>query len=100
MPRYDFACDKCGNEQEIVLPLASYRDTIRLNCTACGPQGHTLVVHKVATEDWSHGGSGRHFEELSPKGETFHSKGEYKKYLKERGIVEWSPKRGMPGCDP
>ena len=99
--RYDFGCKMCEHIQELILPLSEYKEDLTLFCSDCKfMTKHTLIVRAPAVENWSCGGSGRYFENLSPKGETFYSKGAYRKYLKERGIVEWSPKRGMPGCDP
>jgi len=60
---------------------------------------HELVVTPVAVEDWGNCGNGRYFEDLAPQGMRFRDKRSFKDYLKRNQISEWSPKRGMPGCE-
>lgn len=95
MPRYDYECYHCGSVQEETYPLAEFQERRLLDCPDCKrATPHNLVVRAVAVEDW---GQGRWFEHLGPKGMTFYDKASYKRHLKANGLVEWSPKRGMPG---
>jgi putative FmdB family regulatory protein len=97
MPNYDYQCKACNRIGEIFLKLEKYADRIRVFCPECGEtQQHDLVISRPFFDDWDNGGAGRWFEHLAPKGVTFHSRGDYKKYLKEHGIREWEPAPGMP----
>ena len=101
MPNYDFQCRNCDSMEEKFLRLRDLRDTIEGYCLTCDRKTlMDLVVSAPATEDWGNDGQGRWFEHLGPHGKSFKSKKEYRNYLKSNGLQEWSPKRGMPGCDP
>ena len=95
MPLYDFQCEKCGTVKEIRIPLDQFRDNGWLECEKCKDTvWHNLLVRPPAIDDW---GQGKFFEHLGPKGKTFYDKKSYKEHLKQNGLVEWSPKTGMPG---
>lgn len=99
--RYDYQCPKCDHRyNDVYFRLKDHRDKVLDWCPKHGHETFVQVIDKApASEDWGNGGSGRYFEHLSHKGETFYDKASYKRYLREKGFVEWSPKRGMPGCD-
>ena len=96
MPLYDYQCKACkAIHRDVFYSLADFSEDKRLYCDTCrADTTHELVVRPPAIEDW---GYGRYFENLSPLGETFYDKRSYKEYLKKEGLVEWSPKTGMPG---
>lgn len=94
MPTYDYQCRNCGKVIEEIMPMSQRKDTMNTYCDECDAVTECdQIITAPAFEDW---GQGRHFEDLAPKGITFHSKGAYKKYLKTHGLREWTPKPGMP----
>lgn len=94
MPLYDWQCNQCGKRIEEFRSLTDFCEKIMTRCDDCNEiTEFSLIITVPAFEDW---GSGRHFEDLAPKGMTFYSKSEYKKYLKAKGLREWEPKPGMP----
>ena len=95
MPTYTFECSLCGTIREEYRKLSDFADEGDFECPNCNSwTPHRLVVLAPAVHDW---GQGRHFEDLAPKGMTFYDKASYEKHLKAKGLVEWSPKKGMPG---
>ena len=95
MPTYSFECTVCGEIQERYRKLSDYSEDPDLVCQDCHTETpHRLVVLPPAVHDW---GQGRFFEHLSPTGMTFYDKASYNRHLKKNGLVEWSPKKGMPG---
>lgn len=95
MPLYDFQCRECGEIREFMVPLAAFAEERISPCPNCGTTTlHELVVRPPAVDDW---GQGRWFEHLGPKGMTFYDRRSYKEHLRSKGLVEWSPKTGMPG---
>lgn len=102
MPRYDFQCSQCDfTVRDLTVPLSQYRDRIEAHCPNHGLTTFEQMLTAPAIEDWGQGGDGRFFEYLGrPEGMRFRDKASYKRYLKSRGLTEWSPATGMPGCDP
>ncbi len=95
MPRYSFYCTVCGTECEVFRPLREFAEELDLNCSDCEmATPHRLGIAAPAVHDW---GQGRYFEHLGPRGMTFYDKASYDRHLKANGLVEWSPKKGMPG---
>ena len=97
MPTYTFECLYCTTLIDKYIPLANYIEHIVEHCPVCNTNtGFALVVKPAAFHDWDNASSGRYFEDLSAKGETFHSKSDYVRYLKQHGLREWEPRPGMP----
>ena len=95
MPTYCFECTVCGFTREEYRKLSDFTEEGDFQCQDCQMETpHQLVVRPPAVHDW---GQGRHFEDLAPKGMTFYDKASYERHLKSKGLIEWSPKRGMPG---
>lgn len=95
MPNYDFKCCVCETVKEVFIPLALFREHVRDFCCTCNTTRiHDLVLTAPAIDDW---GQGRYFEHLSARGMTFYDKKSYREHLRKNGLVEWSPKTGMPG---
>jgi putative FmdB family regulatory protein len=95
MPTYSYECTVCGQIQEQYRKLSEFTEEQDLVCHSCLDETpHRLVVLPPAVHDW---GQGRFFEHLGPVGRTFYDKKSYERHLKANGLVEWSPKKGMPG---
>lgn len=96
MPLYDFGCPECDYVLEDQLRRMDECDSMIAACPVHGEGLFLQVLRPPAVESWA---DGRHFEHLAPAGITFYDKGSYKRHLRDRGLQEWSPRRGMPGCE-
>lgn len=95
MPLYNYKCSSCGHKENDFFLIAAKADWT-VTCPLCGVLAFEMQLSAPAIEDW---GQGRHFEMLSPKGETFYDRKSYRDYLKSKGLREWEPKIGTPGCE-
>jgi DNA-directed RNA polymerase subunit RPC12/RpoP len=97
MPLYNYRCSACGRLDEDKYVPSNEAEWVT-DCPYCHASAYEMELRPPAVEDWGNGGAGRFFEHLAPEGMTFHSKSEYKRHLKQAGLMEFSPKTGMPGC--
>ncbi len=88
MPLYDFSCTECSSVREDVFySLKDFSVEKSLDCPDCGK----VVEHKLIltspplVDSWTNGGLGTHFSNVGEKGMTFHSKKQYRDYLKREG---------------
>ena len=98
MPVYVFGCPRCEYREEVWLRLSDYTERVYRTCPVHGTSLFDQVVTVPAVQDWGGGdGEGRFFENLAPKGMRFRDRASYKRHLRDKGLQEWAPKRGMPG---
>lgn len=100
MPRYCYRCPVPDCPQvydDVFFRLAEWTEHPFDWCPRHGHKHFVQVVTVPAVQDWGNGGQGRYFEHLSKRGETFYDRASYRRYLKNHGLTEWAPKRGMPG---
>ena len=98
MPLYDFCCTSCSRTHEVTMRLSDFKERAVLFCPDCRRDtAQELLIRPPHVEDWGNCGDGRFFEHLGPTGVRFRDKRSYTEHLKRNGLVEWSPKTGMPG---
>lgn len=88
MPLYDFECETCFHVQEDLFFLnKDFLDEIYDFCHKCGGYRALWVCATTpGIEDWGNCSNGRYFEDLSATGESFRSKSDFKRYMKEKGL--------------
>jgi putative FmdB family regulatory protein len=94
MPLYSYECRECGKEQEIFWTIAGRVNEV--DCPCGGKARRVLAIGGVIGDDmpaWM-----RHPEALgclqcAGDKKKITTRSEYNKYLKERGISEYSPTR-------
>lgn len=95
MPLYQYECRECGKKQEVFWTIAGRVNEV--DCDQCsGKARRVMAIGGVIGDDmppWM-----RHSETLgclqcSGEKRKITTRSEYKKFLKERGISEYSAKR-------
>jgi len=88
MPLNDYQCPykECKTRYlDIYSTLTNFLDKIFDWCPLHGHQDFEISLSGRVVHDWS---QGRYYEHVSPTGETFYSKKEFKDYCKQNGISE------------
>lgn len=94
MPMYDRQCPSCG----VVREAFERYDAPDPVCVCGGTMRRVWLGKASAVIDDSWPG-GKYFEHVSHTGETFYSKGEFKRYLQQTGQMEYVRHQGKPGSD-
>jgi putative FmdB family regulatory protein len=86
MPLYDYGCPHCGFVfEDVWLRLSEWAETVELTCPGCGPVEARFLFRGSNVDDW---GPGRFYPHVSPEGKTFHSRRQFKRYLRDHGLRE------------
>ena len=86
MPLYDYRCKTCDHYiEDVFFKMDEASFNMELDCPTCGKTVHEMSLAGRAADDW---GQGKFFEHLSPSGETFYSRNQFRDYLKRHGLRE------------
>jgi len=89
MPLYEYKCEKCGNPFELYFPLQEW-DVIP-SCPDCGGEGRKQLTANIQRDEpvWLDDQVRGALQDLDdPATRPIQNRTEYKRYLKENGIIE------------
>lgn len=96
MPIYDAVCTSCGDEREIFCHKSDDRARAHV-CKACGEAMEFKASFGVGITYFSHKGGGRWIHNMADQPVWVDSWWKHKQLMREHGVGEAPPKRGMPG---
>lgn len=88
MPLYEYECDQCGNRFEFFFTIKDWNLTP--NCPDCGGEGSKVFTAQIQRDEpvWLDDSVRNSLQDLESGERPIESRVEYKRYLKDNGIVE------------